>query len=214
MSKSNTKGSKRKPSKQPAKASTTLKRKPPGRKPGDKGRLEANKGAAERAASRALRAFNLRVQGWTIRRIAEELCCSISTVHEDIEAHRLALRAQTMDLAAQEREVALQQIDEAIAEVVPHIRGEVQIQSIEEGKNGPIVITVETYKARMAGVKAFCALQDRKAKLLGLDAPLKIDDGREPPKPPDETLRAAGEVLRKWGVPFAPRAIQGETVDG
>ncbi len=214
MAKSNTKGAKRKSAKKPAKASATSKRKPPGRKPGDKGRLEANKGAAERAAQRAHRAFDLRVLGWTIRRIAEELRCSISTVHEDIETHRLALRAQTMDLAAQEREIALAQIDEAISEVVPHIRGSVKVQSIEQGKNGPIIITVEEYKARMAGVKAFCALQDRKAKLLGLDAPIKIETPTEAPKPPDETLRAAGEVLRKWGVPFAPRGIQGETVDG
>jgi hypothetical protein len=49
-------------------------------------------------------------------------------VHGYIEEQRKLLRAQTIDLAAQERDQALALIDNAIEQVVPHINGQVRIK--------------------------------------------------------------------------------------
>ena len=57
--------------------------------------------------------------------LAREFNISLSTVHVYIEEQRKLLRAQTIDLAAQERDQALELLDNAIEKVVPHIDGEV-----------------------------------------------------------------------------------------
>jgi hypothetical protein len=64
--------------------------------------------------------------------LAQEFNNSLSTVHDYIEEQRKLLRAQTIDLAAQERDRALQLIDNAIEQVVPHINGDVLVQTEEK----------------------------------------------------------------------------------
>lgn len=186
-------------------------KKPGGRKPGDKGRLEAHKGAEEKHLLRARRAFDLRCEGRTIRQIAHELKVAPSTVHDDIETFRAKLRAESLDLAVQEREIALQQIDDAISHVIPHIRGDIQIETVKEGKKGPIVITVEAYEARMKGVSALTRLIERKSRMLGMEAAIKVE--QPPATPPEENLAAARDVLSRWGVNFAPSGIVGKSMD-
>ena len=61
--------------------------------------------------------------------LAREFEISLSTVHDYIEEQRKLLRAQTIDLAAQGRDQALQLIDNAIEQVVPHINGQVVIET-------------------------------------------------------------------------------------
>jgi hypothetical protein len=53
--------------------------------------------------------------------LAREFNISLSTVHAYIEEQRKLLRAETIDLAAQERDQALELLDNAIEKVVPHI---------------------------------------------------------------------------------------------
>ena len=131
--------------------------------------------------------------------LAQEFNISLSTVHGYIEEQRKLLRAQTIDLAAQERDQALELLDNAIEKVVPHINGQVTIETIiERGEKPPITITVEEWQARMKGCQVLVQLLDRKAKLLGMDAPVKVDP---PPvvAPESEEQRArAREALRVW----------------
>jgi predicted DNA-binding protein YlxM (UPF0122 family) len=54
--------------------------------------------------------------------LAREFNISLSTVHDYIEEQRKLLRAQTIDLAAQERDQAVELLDNAIEKVVPHIK--------------------------------------------------------------------------------------------
>jgi len=192
-------------------ASPPVKKSPPGRKPGDKGRLEANKGAREKQEAKARRAFDLRCAGWTIRAIAGDLHCAPSHVHECIERVRGQLRSESLDLAAQEREVMLQQLDLAISHVVPHIVGSIDIATIKEGKSGPVTITVEEYEARMKACSALSRLVERKSKMLGADAPVKVEASAAPAAPPEVTLERARAVLQRWS--FAPRAVKGEVAD-
>ena len=54
-------------------------------------------------------------------------------LHGYIEEQRKLLRAQTIDLAAQERDQALELLDNAIEKVVPHINGDITIETVSTG---------------------------------------------------------------------------------
>ena len=69
--------------------------------------------------------------------LAREFNISLSTVHVYIEEQRKLLRAQTIDLAAQERDQALELLDNAIEKVVPHIDGEVSYSRHRSRANCP-----------------------------------------------------------------------------
>jgi hypothetical protein len=86
-------------------------------------------------------------------------------------------------------------IDNAIEQVVPHINGQVRIETevhrVIKGKPRTFKMTIEEWQARMKGCQVLVSLLDRKAKLLGMDAPVKV----EPPPvviPETEEQRVAG----------------------
>ena len=144
--------------------------------------------------------------------LAQEFNISLSTVHGYIEEQRKLLRAQTIDLAAQERVQALELLDNAIEKVVPHINGDITIETLIERKGRPpLTMTVEEWQARMKGCSVLVQLLDRKSKLLGLDAPVKVE-ARPVVVPETEEQRArAREALRVW-TRFAvdPKDFQGK----
>lgn len=126
--------------------------------------------------------------------LAREFDLSTATVHSYIEEGRALLREQSVDQAARERDSSLELLDNAIEKIVPHINGDIAIET----KTQRQVITVERWQARITACGALVKLLDRKAKLLGMDAPVKI----EPPPivlPETEEQRArAREVLKLW----------------
>ena len=146
--------------------------------------------------------------------LAREFNISLSTVHGYIEESRALLREQNVDHAAREREVALELLDNAIEKIVPHINGEIDIRTEIEGKNGPITITVEEWQARIQACGALVKLLDRKSKILGMDAPVKVET---PPvvAPESEEQRArAREALRTWcKFQVNPADFQGKDLD-
>ena len=89
-------------------------------------------------------------------------------------------------------------IDNAVEKLIPHINGDIVIQSEIEGRKGPIVTSVEEWQARIQACGALVKLLDRKARLLGMDASVRT----EPPPtvaPETEEQRArAREVLKTW----------------
>ena len=129
------------------------------------------------------------------------------TVHNYIEDARALLREETQDLAARERAVALELLDNAIEKIVPHVNGDIVIET----KTDRGTMTVEAWQARMQGCAALVKLLDRKAKLLGMDAAIKV----QPPPvvaPESEEQRArAREALKIW-TKFAvdPKDFQGK----
>jgi hypothetical protein len=137
-------------------------------------------------------------------------------VHGYIEEQRKLLRAQTIDLAAEERAQALELLDNAIEQVVPHINGQVLVRTElqrENGKGEPklVIIKVEEWQARMKGCQVLVKLLDRKAKLLGMDAPVKVE---APPivAPESEEQRARARAALKVWTKFAvdPKDFQGK----
>ena len=126
--------------------------------------------------------------------LAREFNLSIATVHGYIEDQRALLRSESHDLAGRERDSSLALIDNAIEKIVPHINGEIRIET----KAGRQTITVEEWQARIQACGVLTKLLDRKSKLLGLDAPVKVE---APPVvvPESEEQRApAREALKTW----------------
>ena len=150
--------------------------------------------------------------------LAQEFNISLSTVHDYIEEQRALLRKEAHDCAARERDQALELLDSAIERVIPHINGQVVIETEEhrtiKGQLRVFKMTIEEWQARMKGCQVLVQLLDRKSKLLGMDAPIKV----EPPPvvvPENEEQRArAREALKVW-TKFAinPADFQGKDPD-
>ena len=152
-------------------------------------------GQVERRLERAAEVWKRRCQGATYSTLVAEFGISKTCVHNYIEDTRALLREETQDLAARERAVAIELLDNAIERIVPHINGQIRIES--ENERGT-VITVEEWQARIQACGALTKLLDRKAKLLGMDAPVKVE---APPTvaPESEEARArAREALKTW----------------
>ena len=131
--------------------------------------------------------------------LAREFNISLSTVFAYIEGQRKLLRAQTNDLAAQEREQALELLDNAVEKIVPHINGTIEIRTeiAREGKP-PLILSVEEWQARVKACQVLVSLVDRKAKLLGMDAPVKVEPPPSVPPESEETRSRAREALKMW----------------
>jgi hypothetical protein len=172
------------------------------RNPSPRGR-NSIPGQVEARLERAVAVWRRRCQGASMPTLAREFNLSLSTVHDYIEEQRKLLRAQAIHLAAQERDQALELLDNAIEQVVPHINGQVLVQTElqrENSKGEPrlVVITVEEWQACMKGCQVLVSLLDRKAKLLGMDAPVRVEPPPTvPPESEDQRARARA-ALKAW----------------
>src|SRR5262245_30135120 len=99
------------------------------RKPSPRGRNSIS-GQVEARLERAVAVWRRRCQGASMPSLAQEVNISLSTAHAYIEEQRKLLRAQTIDLAAQERDQALELFDNAIEQVVPHINGDIAVETV------------------------------------------------------------------------------------
>jgi hypothetical protein len=97
-------------------------------------------------------------------------------------------------LAARERAVAIELLDNAIEKIVPHINGEIEIAT--QTKHG--LITVEEWQARIQACGALTKLLDRKSKLLGMDAPIKVEPLPLVVPETEEQRARAREALKMW----------------
>ena len=106
------------------------------------------RGQLEAIAERRVRALELRKQGRSYREIGRELGVDVHTVHGDVAAELYALREAAVTDATELRALELERLDVMHAGLSPHIR-----------KGSPPAVS--------AGVR----VSERRAKLLGLDAP-------------------------------------------
>ncbi len=123
------------------------------------------------------RAIQLRVEGWSYREIAEELKVSVSTAFGDVESVIERNRQEANENAEKARRIALQRIDVAVRGLMPDVR---------------------SGNARSAEVMA--KLEERRAKLIGLDAPEKreltgADGGPLAVATPEAAARAVRELF-------------------
>ena len=128
-------------------------------------------GQVERRLERAAAVWKRRCQGATYSTLVAEFGISKTCVHNYIEEQRALLRSETSDLAAREREQALELLDNAIEKIIPHVNGEIVIET--ETRHGKI--TVEEWQARVQACQVLVKLLDRKSKLVGMDTPVKLE---------------------------------------
>lgn len=100
------------------------------------------------AALRKADAVELRRKGWSFERIAKEVGVSISTAHRYITSELEKVAAETAEAAEQVRQLELERLDRALAAV---------FQRVDDGDDKAIATMLR--------------LQERRAKLLGLDTP-------------------------------------------
>ena len=132
----------------------SLPRRPDRRRPGGNATnaqhrpRRAPRGQVEAIVERRVRAFELRRSGATYREIARQLGADLHTIHSDIQAELLAIRVQTIEEAMDLRAMELERLDAMTSGLWP---------GIQEGS--------------AANVSAGVRISERRAKLLGLDAP-------------------------------------------
>ena len=99
-----------------------------------------------RGAETRLRVLGLRVQGYSVRRIAAELDLSSSTVFEHLNRALAELAAETLERTEELRALELERLDAATAAIW---------DSVLDGDHGAI--------------QTFLRLSERRARLFGLD---------------------------------------------
>jgi hypothetical protein len=157
-------------------------------------------GQVESHFERMQEIWTLRTQGLTYQKIAAATGLGMGTIYRCIDEARTLVLDRSTEMAERERDQALALIDNAIEKVVPHINGDIEIKTVLEGspRRPPVVIRVEEWQARMKGCQVLVSLLDRKAKLLGMDAPVRVEPPPTvAPETPEQRARAR-EALRVW----------------
>ena len=115
----------------------------------------------EQIAIRKLKSFDLRLDGKSYRKIGEEQNISEAQAHRDVTEILRSTMADHKEEIEEQRQIEIERLDD-------------YLNSLEWKKN------YGDYKAVELSLK----IQDRRAKLLGLDAPAKVapttPDGKEP----------------------------------
>lgn len=141
-----------------------------------------NQAAKGRHAERQQKALELRKQGWSLRRIADELGVAVSTACEYVQESIAELNAQRLEDTEHYRDFELAKLDalEEAANVVlrkAHVfvsnRGDVVYDTDAQGKPVKVFDDAPTLNA----IDVVLRCMARRAKLLGLDAPTKLTDG-------------------------------------
>jgi hypothetical protein len=106
------------------------------------------RGQLEAIAERRMRAFELRKAGASYREIAKQLDVDVHTIHGDLQAEMVAIHQQTAEQADELRALELARLDGMTSGLWPQVR-----------------------EGIAPAVSAAVRVSERRAKLLGLDAP-------------------------------------------
>lgn len=113
-------------------------------------RKDAQPGKAQEIAERRVKAFNLRKAGATYRDIAKQLEVTHATIVQDIKAVMKELQKTQLEEAADYRSLELERLDAMQVQLWP-----------------------QANKGNHGAVDRVLRIMERRAKLLGLDAPAK-----------------------------------------
>lgn len=110
------------------------------------------KGSKQRITLRALKAYDLRITGMSYRNIGSELNVSHQTAFTDVLAVMEEIREETRKEARHYRDLDLKRLDE--------LQGAAWPKAIEGNQQAILNVM---------------RIMERRAKLLGIDAPIKVD---------------------------------------
>lgn len=159
----------RKPSEGLGKTSQTKSKKNRGKSP--------TKGASEAAEVRKQKAYELRCKGLTYQQIGDALGVSIKTAHEYVDEVWKYNRERTADSADKLREMELAKLDELEARWMPlALAAELDVsKEVIKGDDNVVHIELDAWDAGMKAVDRVLKIQERRAKLLGIEAPQKVE---------------------------------------
>lgn len=115
-------------------------------------RKHADPGKAEAATERRLQALELRKAGATYRAIGARLGVSEAQSYKDVQTELQRIAAESADVAADVRTLELERLDALL-----------------------LALWAQAKQGNQGAVDRVLRVMERRAKLLGLDAPTKID---------------------------------------
>lgn len=147
------------------------------------------------------------MKGETVREIAKELGVSVGTVQSDLNAVRLELDHDNKVRAEIERSIGAGRLDAAAKKLLSIL----DLSGSEiDGASPDQLVSMAT--AIPAAINALARIEERRAKLLGLDAPAKSEitgaDGG-----PLQVTDARNALLSKLTSLAAGETAEGETAE-
>lgn len=137
----------------------------------------AHTGEAENAAANRERAFELRRQRLSYREIAKKLGVSAKTAFVYVDEYWAQLDAVTKEKAELVRDMELETLDALQARWEPlALHPCLDVQKVIPGTDGEVkIIRMEDFDAGLKAADKVLKIMERRARLLGLDAALKVE---------------------------------------
>ena len=124
-----------------------------------------------RIEERRHQAWLLRVKGKSVREIATALNVSVGTAHSDLKAVLERTKSENNEAAEDHRVLSLSRLDRALST----IEDALEAMSIRTNEDGEVIAAGIDHELRLKALDRLVKLEERRAKLLGLDAPVKSE---------------------------------------
>jgi|SRR6478735_3776035 len=122
---------------------------------------------------RRSKAWLLRVKGKTVRQIATELGVSVGTAHSDLAAVMERTKEENDDRAETHRALSLARLDRALDTIEEALLAQAPLPEGDGAADGESLRP--DHELRLKAIDRLMKIEERRAKLLGLDAPTKVD---------------------------------------
>jgi hypothetical protein len=120
---------------------------------------------------RRSRAWTLRLKGKSVRQIAAALGVGVATAHSDLKTVLERTKADNDQAAEDHRSVSIARLDRAL----DTIEDALEAVDVRTDDNGDIIERGVDHELRLKALDRLLKLEERRAKLLGLDAPVKTE---------------------------------------
>jgi hypothetical protein len=150
------------------------------------------KGQEVLAEERRTEAVKLRIAGHSYRHIAKQLGISLAQAHKDVQTVLKRTRDEADEVADEARDIDLARIDQGLKTV---------LEFLESAKDDEL---------KLKAIDRLVRLQERRAKLLGLDAPAKgeLSGPSGGPIPVAQTSATPAEAARLIREAFGAHAMR------
>ncbi len=121
----------------------------------------------------AMISLSKRASGMTYQQIATDMGCSTATAHYRV---RKGLRLAAFEPAAEVRELERTRLDHLMTIALAAAAENVPLMSGSNRVTDPVTrVQVRDWRTNLAAVESLIHIQERRAKLLGLDLPVKVE---------------------------------------
>ncbi len=121
--------------------------------------------------ARRSKAWELRLKGKSIRQIAAALDVAVATAHNDLKTVLERTKEENNQAAEDHRVVSVSRLDRAIATIEEAL----EAVTVHTNEDGDVIHAGADHELRLKALDRLIKLEERRAKLLGLDAPVKTE---------------------------------------